>query len=80
TYDVVRQRTDIKGYEFTATYTLLPTTQIQALYAHVEGQVDTNQDGSVDSDMDLKNLSPDRLLMAVNHSFSDRWSGRLQYN
>ncbi len=30
--------------------------------------------------MDLKNLSPDRLLMAVNHSFSDRWNGRLQYN
>ncbi|OIN28947.1 TonB-dependent receptor [Vibrio barjaei] len=80
TYDVVRQRTDIKGYEFTATYNILPTTQIQALYAHVEGQVDTNQDGSVDSDMDLKNLSPDRLLMAVNHSFSDRWNGRLQYN
>ncbi|MGR5349809.1 TonB-dependent receptor [Vibrio mediterranei] len=80
TYDVVRQRTDIKGYEFTTTYNVLPTTQIQALYAHVEGQVDTNQDGKVDSDMDLKNLSPDRLLVAVNHSFSDRLNGRVQYN
>ena len=80
TYDVTRQRTDIKGYELTATYNVLPTTSIQSLYSHVQGQVDSTGNGSVDSDMDLKNLSPDRLLVAVNHSFSDRLNGRVQYN
>lgn len=80
TYDVERQRTDIMGYELTSTYQLLDSTQVQAMYAHVEGEVDTTGDGNVDSDMDLKNLTPDRLLLAVNHSFSDTLMSRIQYN
>lgn len=80
TYDVERQRTDIMGYELTSTYQVLDSTKLSAMYAHVEGEVDTTGNGSVDSDMDLKNLTPDRLLLAVNHNFSDVLESRIQYN
>lgn len=80
TYDVERQRTDIMGYELTSTYQVLASTKLSAMYAHVEGEVDTTGNGSVDSDMDLKNLTPDRLLLAVNHNFSDVLESRIQYN
>ncbi len=80
TYDVERQRTDILGYELTSTYQVLDSTKLSAMYAHVEGEVDTTGNGSVDSDIDLKNLTPDRLLLAVNHSFSDALASRIQYN
>ncbi len=80
TYDVERQRTDIIGYELTSTYQVLDSTKLSAMYAHVEGEVDTTGNGSVDSNMDLKNLTPDRLLLAVNHSFSDALASRVQYN
>jgi iron complex outermembrane receptor protein len=80
TYDVERQRTDITGYEITSTYEILDSTKLFLMYAHVEGEVDTTGNGSVDSVMDLKNLTPDRLLLAINHSFSDVLDSRLQYN
>ncbi|MDE1463122.1 TonB-dependent receptor [Spartinivicinus poritis] len=80
TYDVERQRTEIKGYELKATYHALSKTKLQTMYSHVEGQVDTNGNGDVDSDMDLRNLSPDRLMLAVDHEFNNNLSGRIQYN
>ncbi|WP_163937253.1 TonB-dependent receptor [Paraferrimonas sp. SM1919] len=80
TYDVRRQRTDIDGVEFKGGYQFTENTSVMATYAHVEGKVDTNQDGVVDSDRDLKNLSPDRLFIMLSHSFSDSVSANLQYN
>jgi len=79
-YDVVRQRTEITGAEFTAKYQLNDQLSLQALYSTVKGEVDSNADGEVDSDMDLKNLSPDRLMFAVNYDISDRLSTRIQLN
>ncbi|MFM2587453.1 TonB-dependent receptor [Vibrio sp. TBV020] len=80
TYDVERQRTDIFGYELSSTYQVLNSTQLQAMYSHVEGEVDTTGNGDVDSDMDLKNLTPDRLMLAVNHNFTEALMSRVQYN
>lgn len=80
TYDVERQRTDIWGYELTSTYQMLDSTSLQMMYSHIEGEVDTTGDGNVDSDMDLKNLTPDRLMLAATHSFTPAISGRMQYN
>lgn len=80
TYDVERQRTDIYGYELSSTYQVLDSTQLQAMYSHVEGEVDTTGNGDVDSDMDLKNLTPDRLMLAINHNFTEALMSRIQYN
>ncbi|OUR63435.1 TonB-dependent receptor [Colwellia sp. 39_35_sub15_T18] len=79
-YDVVRQRTEIKGLELTANYQLNDNINLQAIYAMVRGEVDSNQSGSVDQDIDLKNVSPDRLMLAMNYNITDNWSSRLQMN
>jgi iron complex outermembrane receptor protein len=80
TYDVVRQRTEITGAEFTAKYQLNEQLSLQALYSTIKGEVDSNSDGSVDSDMDLKNISPDRLMFAANFDATDNVSTRIQVN
>lgn len=79
-YDVDRQKTQIFGYELSSHYQLFDDTALQLMYSHVEGRVDTNEDGHLDSDMDLKNLTPDRILLAVDQRVNDKLSGRLQYN
>ncbi|MDA9558265.1 TonB-dependent receptor [Vibrio sp.] len=79
-YEVERQKTEIWGYELTSTYQLFDSTMLHVLYSHIEGEVDTNGDNSVDSKMDLRNTSPDRLMLAANHSFSETIKGRIQYN
>jgi iron complex outermembrane receptor protein len=80
TYDVVRQRTEITGAEFTAKYQLNEQLSLQALYSTIKGEVDSNGDGSVDSDMDLKNISPDRFMFAANYDVTDLISTRFQLN
>jgi len=80
TYDVVRQRTEIRGAEFTASYQLNDQIRLQALYSMVDGEVDSDGDGSVDSDMDLKNISPDRLMLAMDYDVTDALSTRIQFN
>lgn len=79
-YDVDRQKTQIFGYELSSNYQVFDNTALQLMYSHVEGRVDTNEDGHLDANMDLKNLTPDRLLVAVDQRVNERLSGRLQYN
>lgn len=80
TYDVVRQRTEIKGAEATAKYLVNDKLSLQALYSVVRGEVDNTGDGKVDSKMDLKNLSPDRFMVAANYEFTENASGHIQVN
>jgi iron complex outermembrane receptor protein len=79
-YDVVRQRNEIRGAEFTAKYKVNEQLTLQALYSTVKGEVDSNADGDVDSSIDLKNVSPDRLMFAVNYDATDKLSTRIQLN
>lgn len=80
TYDVVRQRTEIHGAEFTGQYQATDQLQLSALYSVVRGEVDSDGDGSVDSDMDLKNVSPDRIMLAADYFYNENIQGRLQAN
>lgn len=79
-YDVVRQRTEMKGVELTANYQLNDSINLQAIYSVVRGEVDSDQNGSVDQDIDLKNVSPDRLMLAIDYDITDALSSRLQMN
>ena len=79
-YNVERQRTDINGLEFLAKYNITRSTDIQTMYSQVRGRVDSTQDGKVDSDVDLKNIAPDRLMIAMHHNFTPELSGMIQMN
>ncbi|WP_018693630.1 TonB-dependent receptor [Algicola sagamiensis] len=80
TYDVTRQRTDIRGVEANFRYTWVEGTSFHALFSHMNGEVDTNQNGQTDADIDLRNMSPDRLYAAFEHQLSDALQGQVQYN
>ncbi|ATQ44930.1 TonB-dependent receptor [Caulobacter mirabilis] len=67
-YDVQRQRVEIEGLELNVNVqTPLPGLKVYAGYAHLKGRADSNQDGSVDIDLDGANISPDRFNLAASY-------------
>ena len=79
-YQVDRQKTQIWGYELAAAYRPFQTTELRAMYSHIDSKIDTNGDDHTDADADLKNVAPDHLLLSASHRFNDQLSGMLQYN
>jgi len=80
TYDVVRQRTEITGAEFTLEFQASEQLRLRGLYAVVRGEVDSDDNGSVDQDMDLKNVSPDRVMLAADYHYNNNLRARVQAN
>jgi iron complex outermembrane receptor protein len=77
-FEVQRQRVEIEGLELNATVrTPIEGLTVQAGYADLKGRADSNADGRVDIDLDGANISPDRIVAAVNYN-SGPWSTRLQ--
>lgn len=77
-FQVQRQRVEIQGLELNATVrTPVPGVTVSAGYAHLKGRTDSDGDGRVDIDLDGANISPDRLVAAVNYN-NGPWSGRVQ--
>lgn len=77
-FEVQRQRVEIEGLELNATLrTPVPGVTVSAGYAHLKGRTDSDGDGKVDIDLDGANISPDRLLAAVNYA-NGPWSARVQ--
>ncbi|WP_296596438.1 TonB-dependent receptor, partial [Phenylobacterium sp.] len=66
-FEVQRQRVEIEGLELNATVrTPIEGLTVQAGYADLKGRADSNADGKVDIDLDGANISPDRIVAAVN--------------
>ncbi len=77
-FEVQRQRVEIEGLELNATVrTPIEGLTVQAGYADLKGRADSNADGKVDIDLDGANISPDRIVAAVNFNRGP-WSTRLQ--
>lgn len=77
-FEVQRQRVEIEGLELNATvHTPVEGLTVQAGYADLKGRADSNADGRVDIDLDGANISPDRIVAAVNYN-SGPWATRLQ--
>lgn len=77
-FEVQRQRVEIEGLELNATVrTPIEGLTVQAGYADLKGRADSNADGRVDIDLDGANISPDRIVGAVNY-VTGPWSTRLQ--
>ncbi len=68
-FEVQRQRIEIQGIELN----LSVATPVKGLrvgigYAHLDGQVDTNNDGRVNADLDGANIGPDRLNLSADYT------------
>jgi len=72
-YQVRREKTEIKGVETSAGWKVDDVHRLKAAYAKVKGRSDTNGDGTVDTDLDGANISPDRLTV----SWLARWTDKL---
>jgi len=77
-FEVQRQRVEIEGLELNANLrTPIDGLTVTAGYADLKGRTDSNGDGRVDIDLDGANISPDRIVGAVNYN-EGPWSARLQ--
>lgn len=79
-YSVQREKTDIDGIEFSATYALSANTAIGLNYADTSGEYDSNDDGSVDTKLGGRNIAPKRANLFWSQQWTDMASSRLQLN
>ncbi|MNQ34144.1 Ferric aerobactin receptor precursor [compost metagenome] len=79
-YQVRRERTEIDGVEATAGWQINDTHRLQASYAKLNGESDTDGDGKVDTDLDGANISPDRYGLSWQANWTDKLNSRVQAN
>lgn len=78
TYFVRREKTEISGVETTVGYQATADQRIELSYSFIRGRYDSDDDGSVDSDLDGNNIPPNRLLANWSASWSPKWSSFIQ--
>lgn len=79
-YTVNREKTEIEGIEFTTSWAVTDLDLLGLRYAETEGRYDSNADNRVDSDLDGTNISPDRLNLSWDRTWSENINSRLQVN
>lgn len=77
-YNVVRERTEIKGIEGNLAYRFNDAARIGLGYAATDGRYDSDGDDRVDSDLPGINVSPDRITAFWEQGWSPAISTRLQ--
>ena len=78
TYNVSRQKTDIRGFEGNLALRLDSGDRVGIAYAEAEGRYDRNQDGVIDTDLEGINISPDRATLFWERAWGDGLATRLQ--
>lgn len=79
-FSVARERTEIDGIELSAAFDVNMNSTLGVNYAHINGEVDTDSDGALDSDLDGINVAPDRANIWWERRWSDFLDTRLQVN
>lgn len=77
-YNVVRERTEIRGFEGNVAFQFTETGRVGLAYAATEGRYDSNGDDRVDSDLAGINISPDRVTAFWDQAWTPAVSTRLQ--
>ncbi|AQT61089.1 TonB-dependent receptor [Cellvibrio sp. PSBB023] len=79
-YTVQREKTAIDGLEFSASWAVTDVDLFGLRYAEATGRYDSNKDGRVDADLGGTNISPDRVNLSWDRTWSSRIDTRLQAN
>ncbi len=77
-YNVVRERTEIRGIEGNIAFQFSEAGRIGLGYAGAKGRYDSNGDDRVDSDLPGINISPDRVTAFWDQTWTPTVSTRLQ--
>lgn len=78
TYNVARERTEIKGFDGSVAYQVQDDMRIGLAYARTRGRYDASGDDRVDSDLPGINVSPDRVTAYWELAFTPSANLRLQ--
>ncbi|WP_160152448.1 TonB-dependent receptor [Microbulbifer sp. ALW1] len=78
--EITRQKTEIKGLELTASYQFESGVRTGIAYSQLEGHFDSDNDGTLDKDLDGRNIAPDRVNLYVAGPLAEQVQGRLQYS
>ncbi|MEM8985745.1 MAG: TonB-dependent receptor [Pseudomonadota bacterium] len=76
-FSVSREKTKINGFEATADFDVTNAVTIGGNLSIPRGEVDTDDDGNLDADLDGINIAPDRLNLYASY-VDGSWSARLQ--
>jgi iron complex outermembrane receptor protein len=79
-YSVLRERTEIDGYELSANYAWTAYTSFGVNYAKTNGEYDSNDDGVVDTELGGRNIAPERANLYWEQQWGALVSSRVQYN
>ncbi|WP_439135699.1 TonB-dependent receptor [Pseudomaricurvus sp.] len=79
-YTVNREKTEIDGFEFSSQWFATESDTFGLRYAYTDGRYDSDDSGSVDSDLDGANISPNRVNISWEHSWGESLSTRVQAN
>ncbi|MEX2475448.1 TonB-dependent receptor [Marinobacter sp.] len=78
TYFVRREKTEIDGYEATLGIDAHEQHRVELAYSRINGEFDSNQDGSVDSKLDGLNIPPNRLTAKWRAQWSSKLDSQIQ--
>jgi len=79
-FSVARERTEIDGIEFSASYALSNTTSFDLNYADTDGEYDSDADNVVDTQLGGRNIAPRRMNVSWQQQWTDMVNTRLQVN
>ncbi len=79
-YSVQRERTEIDGYEVSASYAYSPDTSFGVNYAKTNGEYDSDGDDRVDAELGGRNIAPERANVFWEQQWGALVSSRVQYN
>jgi len=75
-----REKTEIEGLELALNYRFESGLTTGVTYSKLDGRYDSDGDGSVDRDLDGRNIAPDRINLFVEGPLARNWNARLQYS
>jgi iron complex outermembrane receptor protein len=78
TYNVARERTEIRGFEGSAAFRFSDAGRVGLAYAQTEGRYDSDGDDRIDADLPGINISPDRVTAFWDQIWTPAMSTRLQ--
>lgn len=79
-YSVMREQTEISGFEAEGEYNLNDNSTLGFTYARTDGRYDSNNDGQVDKDLGGINIAPERLNLYWLHQWPLQLSSRVQFS
>ena len=75
-----RQKTETSGVEVSAAFTVNEQHKLKLGYSYIKGEFDNSGDGSVDTRLDARNISPNRLVGTWTALWTEELNTLLQIN